>query len=187
MSPYRRQSDPAWSANLLGTGSLTWGRAACMWFCLLEALERLTGAVIDPEVLHARVVAHEGFAGSSLILPRAAAVLGLNALEKDRVRYGDAAACLERIDQTFAARRLALLHVDHDRTLETGDAGGDHFILAIGPNPAPGRAGWACVDPAVGELTVIQRANPPLEGPAGWGRQRSFKVVGVAPIGLPAL
>ncbi len=172
-----RQNDSRWGSKLLGKSSTSIGNSGCLLTALTMARNTFFGGEMTPDQANLLVTPNGGFSGSTanLIPETAARVLGLRALESERIRYeakASIATLRAKIDDTLMRGGLAIVHVD--KGVFTGT--GEHFLLVhsktatgyVGADPAPG------VDVALGL---------DLRGTAMWGSTPTpYVVVGVMPV-----
>lgn len=175
----------------------TMGGQGCAVCSLTHALRRLrprTFGKIRPDQVHDELVAKcpgAFFNGCNLVWEVAALHFGLVARDKDRLRSkpGDPGLAALAI-ATLDAGGVAVVHVDTDSTLATGDPAGEHFITAfrrVGPSTtAP--AHIECADSAPrdpGDRLVWLDENA-LTGSVAWHKtlRKTYKAVSVIPFTL---
>lgn len=187
--PLLKQGDKHWRDHRLGVvasnGSMrTLGQAGC----LLASLEMLRAflkkeSCLGLDLVNDALVTKGCFDGPLLFVEKAAFNMGIKALAGERYR-GTIKTTLEASEilrQTFVDGKLAILHVDHDGTSQSGDLYGDHFIACfakIGDR-------YICGDPATGELVDIDPEG--VTGTSLWQAnhiEKHYTVVGVIPVSL---
>jgi hypothetical protein len=181
-----RQNDREWRADHLGEGVASIGRYGCLLVVLTQALIELgLEPQANPKDINARLKKARAFApsSSSLVLPHAAAALGLTSPLDARVDSADPAALVPAIETTLATGGLAVLHVDHDAARKGGDGAPDHFTLATALKAQPdGTVKLANLDPATGREELLDW--PALTGTVRWSDldERRYRVLSVRPL-----
>lgn len=167
-----RQGDPSWSSIKIGFSDKTIGSKGCLLTCLTMASNYLRGTRIRPDDANEMGKRVPGsFSGADTSVPVLGTALGLSAPENLRIRNTrDIGALNRRAQAAFAARGVAIFHVDHNNSFSTGD----HFVLCFGMNEGQ----YVCADPATGNYTAIDPNT--LKGPGYSGK--TYTVLGVAPV-----
>src|ERR1051326_6173963 len=116
-----KQSDAKWHTQLVGDGTGehdTFGFVGCMVTCLTMAQNQLLGTNDTPPQVNTTVKDAHGFTGANVLLPTAAAAVGLSAPEAQRIRGTlvdrNVDALRKLACETLDAGGVALLHVDHN-------------------------------------------------------------------------
>lgn len=176
------QSDKRWSHITLGHGPSTIGRAGCVLTSLAMAADMLGGAAgCDPIEANRRCMradAYQHWTGGQvrradlLSVARGAIALGFLSPEHEHVEAVPGHASLSSALGKALTDGCALIRVDH-----TGDARGDHTILALRIDTVEGRV--HCLDPAVGPITLRW---PELTAEVQWrSKTKTYRVTKVQP------
>lgn len=167
-TPRYRQADPRWSADVLGFGPATIGKAGCMLTVLCEASRELRDVETLPPLLNRAGINRRAFVHSSALTQQLGEIAGLKVGEKI---VGDASLLRGHIGEALRNGGRVILHVDH-----TGDMTGDHFVLALREErDASGFRRLVYADPATGREGQMDGVN--LEGVTTWGaRVKTYRV-----------
>lgn len=178
LSDYMRQDDPQWALDVM-PGGATLRRAGCTLtaLCVIKGHLDSDDGVTPRHALTLGVqadafVTRTGQPGGNLLhVERLAPLLGLTAGAHVKMRQHGRQAMADEIVAVLA-EGCALLWVDHDSTLESGDDDGDHYIAALYRDGAS----IVCGDPADGRERRIDLAT--LEGPSPYV-ERPYRIRGV--------
>lgn len=140
-----------------------------MLVALCEAVRELRGVEMLPPILNAMGIRERAFFHSSTLTSKLGTLAGLQIGEKI---VGDAALLRGAIRETLSKGGRAILHVDH-----TGDAFGDHFVLALrDEHDASGNRRLAYSDSATGREGQLDGVH--LVGVTTWGTQiKNYRVI----------
>lgn len=176
------QGDKRWGSDILGPGTKTIGNSGCLLTSLTMATNSLNGQSLTPgdanKILTGRpsawVAASSGMNRSNMVLPEAAAGLGLKVVT--RLRKVTPAAPPPSVsdikavaDAALKSGSVAIVHVSKD-----GDDTGDHFVLVNGHN----EKGYVITDPAYGR--TVQLDNNFVGKPQTDGKGPTYHPVGIA-------
>lgn len=173
--PAYAQGDARWAAVPVGEGREPFSAVGCMVTSLTAAAGALGTSTSTPPQANDAIKAAGGFSGTSLILTKAAATLGLRAVEGERIRAGQGTRGELRaaLDDTLDRGGLALVHVDYDTASPTAN----HFILCFARD-ADGA--YLCHDVAGPAAKVIKLAPATLD--VQRTPSRRYTAAGVAPL-----
>lgn len=149
-----KQNDPPHGRQILGDGPKTIGQAGCLLCCLVMAARHIKNTP-NLHVLeaHLRIDSVDGFAGSGLVLPKAARALGLKVEDRGRFETFAVAAAL-------AADKPVIVGIDYKQGQSSGMSSADHFVLAL--SSSTHAFGYA--DPAIGQCQVMDMQKPLYAG-----------------------
>lgn len=176
-----RQGDPEWAKVTL-PGGATIGRVGCTLtaLCILRA-HLLHGRMTPREALSLGVqldafIDRNGAGpGNLLNVGRLAPAMGL--LVSDHIRARERG--MEAVERELSAAMTngcALLWVDHDSALATGDDDGDHYIAGLSVDGAD----IVCADPATG--LECRLSTESLEAVSPY-TERPYRLRGVRRVG----
>ena len=145
----------------------TIGGAGCLLTCFTMIVNFLLGTKYTVAEMNKILVDAGCFSGPLIILEKAAAHMGLKALDSERSRSTtadrDASIMARAIRIIFGQGRLCILHVDLNHNKPGGDVYGDHFVVAF--ELVPGNPAFdvgdvvKCADPAPGKVFEIDVAS----------------------------
>ena len=133
----------------LGRGTSTIAQAGCLLSSLTMAARALTHR-LDLGILDAQLLidAHDGFAGSGLIVDRAARALGLDEVERGSFD-------LDEVRADLAQGRPVIVGIDFVPGHSSGFSSADHFVLAVAIDDDV----LYIADPAYGHVAPIATVN----------------------------
>jgi hypothetical protein len=141
-----RQGDPTWAKIHVGHSSKTMSAVGCLVTCYAQALRDLG---VDPDATPLTVNDRGVFVGAGLVQVATAKRLGLDV---DVVATtGTMPRLMQHVSYGLEAGGRVILHVDHDSAKVSGDAAGDHFVLARRLT----KEGYIFADPATGREHLL--------------------------------
>jgi hypothetical protein len=143
------QLDARYQGQRLGLGGDSMQKAGCLLSTLAMAANRMSGSSYDLVSANQQVQSAGGYKGSSMLLDRAAASLGVTVRSRalaTRNSMGSVEAAVERGELGFAG-------VDYKDGKSSAISEADHFLLIVGK----GENTLQAIDPAGGrEITFTQ-------------------------------
>lgn len=164
------QGDPRWASMPVGFSSEPSSKVGCFFTTLVAARNMLkSGELLPPAAMEILKKAN-AFSGALLVLPTAAAALGVSAPESERIRAGVGTDEQMRAKADDILRRggLVIFNVGY------GNKTPRHFILCNrrGPN------GYECMDVGGPSSALMNISASSLSGVRN--SSRTYVVVGVA-------
>lgn len=149
-----KQGETPHGRQILGDGPKTIGQAGCLLCCLVMAARHIKNTP-NLHVLeaHLRIDSVDGFAGSGLVLNKAARALGLKLEDRGRFETLTVAAAL-------ASDNPVIVGIDYKQGQSSGMSSADHFVLAL--SSSTHAFGYA--DPATGQCHVMDMQKPIYAG-----------------------
>jgi Peptidase_C39 like family len=134
----------------LGDGDRTIPQAGCLLSCLVMAHNATSDAEIDVLLTNSRLRAKGAFAGSGLILSKAAELCGFNSCDRQNADWDKLLAHLKK-------DKPAIVGINYKPGASSGFSSADHFVLAIGLE-AEGQI-VLCANPAGGTWLRIPNSQ----------------------------